>query len=270
MLRYYDAAGAHFKGAILLDGCEVNALPAATRPQDKFVFEVVSGERRNYVLACATEELRGEWLQKLEEEISRHSEILMALAPEAKTKRRASIPARDKGATCPPSKAPIPAVFHSFRLMCGRAILSRNGLDAWMLFLRNARARGTLALKRTLFPPRSIQSAKAAADEESAEAEAADDDGDAPEEPPAERPPLESPGSKKGSMFNLFKRSSSKDLGAGPRGRRPPAPGASTERRASRARSRRRGSDGSTAPLEGRDRTLASDRPRARAPTSGF
>ena len=87
MLRYYDAAGAHFKGAILLDGCEVNALPAATRPQDKFVFEVVSGERRNYVLACATEELRGEWLQKLEEEISRHSEILMALAPEAKTKR---------------------------------------------------------------------------------------------------------------------------------------------------------------------------------------
>ncbi|KAH8077317.1 hypothetical protein JL720_10037 [Aureococcus anophagefferens] len=165
VLRYYDAAGAHFKGAILLDGCEVNALPAATRPQDKFVFEVVSGERRNYVLACATEELRGEWLQKLEEEISRHSEILSALAPEAKTKRRAS-----------------------------------------------------------------IQSAKAAADEESAEAEAADDDGDAPEEP-AERPPLESPGSKKGSMFNLFKRSSSKDLGAGPRGRRPPAPGASTERK---------------------------------------
>ena len=97
------------------------------------------------MLACATEELRGEWLQKLEEEISRHSEILSALAPEAKTKRRASIPAREKGANFP--KAPIPAVFHSFRLMCGRAIISRNGLDAWMLFLRNARARGTLALK---------------------------------------------------------------------------------------------------------------------------
>ena len=140
--------------------------------------------------------------------------------------------------------------------MCGRAIISRNGLDAWMLVLRNARARGTLASKRTRVarvPPRSIQSAKAAADEESAEAEAADDDGDAPEEPPAERPPLESPGSKKGSMFNLFKRSSSRDLGAGPRGRRPPAPGASTERRAPRARSRRRGSDASTAPLEARE-----------------
>ncbi|KAH8062880.1 hypothetical protein JL720_13122 [Aureococcus anophagefferens] len=61
VLRYYDAAGAHFKGAILL--------------------------RRG---------APGEWLQKLEEEISRHSEILGA-APEAKTKRRASIPARDKG-----------------------------------------------------------------------------------------------------------------------------------------------------------------------------
>ncbi|KAH8052614.1 hypothetical protein JL722_10170 [Aureococcus anophagefferens] len=192
VLRYYDAAGAHFKGAILLDGCEVNALPAATRPQDKFVFEVVSGERRNYVLACATEELRGEWLQKLEEEISRHSEILSALAPEAKTRRV------DPGAGQ------------------GRDIATFNGSDPGRVPLVSADV--------------SIQSAKAAADEESAEAEAADDDGDAPEEP-AERPPLESPGSKKGSMFNLFKRSSSKDLGAGPRGRRPPAPGASTERK---------------------------------------
>ena len=48
-------------------------------------------------------------------------------------------------------------VFHSFRLMFGRAIISRNGLEAWMLFF-GTRARGTLALKRrciTLVLPRS-------------------------------------------------------------------------------------------------------------------
>jgi hypothetical protein len=35
-----------------------------------------------------------------------------------------------KRATCPTSKAPISAVFHSFRLIFGRAIISRNGLEA--------------------------------------------------------------------------------------------------------------------------------------------
>ena len=38
-------------------------------------------------------------------------------------------------------------VFHSFRLMFGRAIISRNGLEAWMLFF-GTRARGKLTLKR--------------------------------------------------------------------------------------------------------------------------
>ena len=40
----------------------------------------------------------------------------------------------------PTSKAPLSAVFHSFRLLFGRAIISRNGLEAWMLFPARARA----------------------------------------------------------------------------------------------------------------------------------
>ena len=56
-------------------------------------------------------------------------------------------PGQDKRAKFPTSKAPFSAVFHSFRLIFGRAIISRNGLEAWMLFL-GTRARGTLTLKR--------------------------------------------------------------------------------------------------------------------------
>ena len=44
-------------------------------------------------------------------------------------------------------KAPISAVLHSFRRIFGRAIISRNGLEAWMPFY-GTRARGTLTLKR--------------------------------------------------------------------------------------------------------------------------
>ena len=40
----------------------------------------------------------------------------------------------------PTSKAPISAVFHSFRLIFGRAIIPRSALDAWMLFPERARA----------------------------------------------------------------------------------------------------------------------------------
>ena len=47
---------------------------------------------------------------------------------------------RHKRATFPTSKAPISAVFHSFRLTFGRAIVSRNGLEAWMCFPERARA----------------------------------------------------------------------------------------------------------------------------------
>ena len=45
-----------------------------------------------------------------------------------------------KGATFPTSKAHISAVFHSFGLIFGRAVISRNGLEAWMLFSERARA----------------------------------------------------------------------------------------------------------------------------------
>ena len=48
-------------------------------------------------------------------------------------------PARDETATRPTSEAPISAVFQSFRLMFGRAIIPRNGLDAWMGFPEHSR-----------------------------------------------------------------------------------------------------------------------------------
>ena len=49
-------------------------------------------------------------------------------------------PGQEKRAKFPTSKALISADFHSFRLIFGRAIISRNGLEAWMLFLERARA----------------------------------------------------------------------------------------------------------------------------------
>ena len=51
-----------------------------------------------------------------------------------------SYAARETGATFPTSKAPLSAAFHSFRLIFGRAIISRNGLEAWMLFPGRASA----------------------------------------------------------------------------------------------------------------------------------
>ena len=47
---------------------------------------------------------------------------------------------QDKRAKFPTSKPHISAVFHSFWLIFGRAIISRNGLEAWMLFPGRARA----------------------------------------------------------------------------------------------------------------------------------
>ena len=49
-------------------------------------------------------------------------------------------PGQQKGAKFPTSKAHISAVFHSFRLIFGRAIISRNCLEAWMCFPQRARA----------------------------------------------------------------------------------------------------------------------------------
>ena len=47
---------------------------------------------------------------------------------------------QQKRAKFPTSKAPISAVFHSFRLIFGRAIISRKSLEAWMRFPERARA----------------------------------------------------------------------------------------------------------------------------------
>ena len=47
---------------------------------------------------------------------------------------------QQKRAKFPTSKAPFSAVFYSFRLIFGRAIISRSGLEAWMLFWERARA----------------------------------------------------------------------------------------------------------------------------------
>ena len=52
----------------------------------------------------------------------------------------AYLPGQEKRAKFPTSKAPISAVFHSFRLIFGRAIISWNGLEAWMLFPERLRA----------------------------------------------------------------------------------------------------------------------------------
>ena len=49
-------------------------------------------------------------------------------------------PGQQKRAKFPTSKAPISAVFQSFRLIFGRAIVSCNGLEAWMLSSDRARA----------------------------------------------------------------------------------------------------------------------------------
>ena len=54
---------------------------------------------------------------------------------------------QQKRAKFPTSKAHISADSQSFRLIFGQAIISRNGLEAWML--SGTRARGTLTLKRT-------------------------------------------------------------------------------------------------------------------------
>ena len=51
-----------------------------------------------------------------------------------------SYAAREKGAKFPTSKAPLSAVSRSFRLIFGRAIVSRSALDAWVLFPKCARA----------------------------------------------------------------------------------------------------------------------------------
>ena len=49
-------------------------------------------------------------------------------------------PGQGKRAKFPTSKAPLSVMFHSFRLILGRAIISRSTLEAWILFLEQSRA----------------------------------------------------------------------------------------------------------------------------------
>ena len=65
---------------------------------------------------------------------------ILLLLMEAPQWLGAFLTGQDKRAKFPTSKAPISVVFHSFRLISGRAIISRNGPEAWVLFSKRARA----------------------------------------------------------------------------------------------------------------------------------
>ena len=62
------------------------------------------------------------------------------LAKFAERRKKKFRPGQEKRVKFPTSKAPISAVFHSFRLILGRAIISRSALEAWVLFPKRARA----------------------------------------------------------------------------------------------------------------------------------
>ena len=49
-------------------------------------------------------------------------------------------PGQEKSSKFPTLEAHISVVFHSFRLIFERAIISRSALDAWMLSLEQSRA----------------------------------------------------------------------------------------------------------------------------------
>ena len=57
--------------------------------------------------------------------------MLKSVGEEVDDKKVEWPPGRELGATRPTS---LSAVFDSFRLIFGRAIIPRDGLDAWMLF----------------------------------------------------------------------------------------------------------------------------------------
>ena len=65
--------------------------------------------------------------------------------PRAKSRARPTVrtivPGQEKGEKFPTLEARISVDFHSFRLILGRAIISRSALDAWMFFPERARAK---------------------------------------------------------------------------------------------------------------------------------
>ena len=60
--------------------------------------------------------------------------LALELAPLRGLGLLAREPGQEKGAKFPTSKAPISVVSRSFRLILGRAIISRSALEAWVLF----------------------------------------------------------------------------------------------------------------------------------------
>jgi len=76
----------------------------------------------------------------LDETKTKAEEIKGKLEQSKFTKDEISKARSGAGKGCETSKALLSAVFHSFRLVFGRAIISRSGLEAWMLFPERARA----------------------------------------------------------------------------------------------------------------------------------
>ena len=94
-------------------------------------FELRSSKREAGEIPASSTTFAGKVPLKLYPVFSAHP--IHVVAAEA-VLELSSFAGRDKRANFPTSKAHISAVFHSFRLIFGRAIISRNGLEAWMFF----------------------------------------------------------------------------------------------------------------------------------------
>ena len=125
-------------------GCEERALAAA---RDRFNFTVLHDPREcDYFRHRGFHNMANQWWM-----VHRALGAALALQPGAPggvDDRGAPGPelsawaaGQEKRAIFPTSQAHISAVFHSFRLRFGRAIISRNGLEAWMLSPERARAK---------------------------------------------------------------------------------------------------------------------------------
>jgi hypothetical protein len=100
----------------------------------------LKGAENNHSRALEAEEVFDQFLDSFRKRISKAVAALQvsgAFAGHGSAAERLTDvllelgPGRDKSATFPTSKAPLSAGFHSFRLIFGRAIISRNDLDAW-------------------------------------------------------------------------------------------------------------------------------------------
>ena len=117
-------------------------------PQSLYLIAKTYGDRRDFGLAdfLNTSLLASHpgWRTKTMPECPRFPDDLELL----KKMLRKRAAGQQKRAKFPTSKAHISAVFHSFRLIFGRANISRNGLEAWMLFPERARAKHSRLKRR--------------------------------------------------------------------------------------------------------------------------